>query len=504
MYRLPSRSVFKYFALFVAAALLTSCGGGDEGSGGEGDINPGPTRFVEHPRDVTVAVGASATFTASFAGEAPLSVNWTRGGVHIPGVPIPGTTSSTYVTPPVTATDDGLTFGLVLTVPPIGVRGGASLHSRMATLTVVPPPPTVPGVFTTAGAMMQARVSHTATLLPNGKVLLVGGAPPDATPVTPAFLASAELYDPVSNTFTATGSMSTDRVGHTATLLADGKVLIAGGRPFTEVPTAEIYDPATGRFTATGSLNVARDGRAAATPVARHAAVRLLDGRVLIAGGSFTAGSSAELFDPATGTFSATGSMTQARDFAQAEVLTDGRALILDGSGNQGDLYNVATGTFTATSPAPLNAPWRGIATARLADGRVLVVGGRHGVGTGVLGSLVAAPLVSAAQLFDPVSNAFMPSGRLIWPREEATATRLVDGRVLMFGGVADDRWPNRGEVYDPVAATFTATVPLDLGRHGHTATLLPNGKVLIAGGWAASSNAVARVAAPSVLFEQY
>ena len=478
--------MFKYIALFVAAAWLTACGGG--GGAGEGDSSPGPTQFVEYPRDQTVAVGASATFTASFAGEAPPGINWTRGGVLIPGA-----TSTTYVTPPVKATDDGLTFGLAL----VGLRGAVQPYSRMATLNIVPSPPTVPGVFTTVGAMVQARVSHTATLLPNGKVLLVGGGPPDATPVTPAFLASAELYDPVSNTFTATGSMSTDRVGHTATLLADGKVLIAGGRPLAsnEVATAEIYDPATGRFSATGSMNVPRAG---------HAAARLLDGRVLIAGGFNAAGSSAELFDPATGSFSATGSMTQNRSSGQAEVLADGRVLILGSADNRGDLYNPASGTFIATSPAPLNTPWNGVAVAQLTDGRVLAMGGRHGFPTGAPFALTPAPLVPDAQLFDPVSNAFMPSGRLIWPRERATATRLTDGRVLVFGGVANDRWPNRGEVYDPVAATFTATVPLDLGRHGHTATLLPNGKVLITGGWASSSFALPPIAAPSVLFEQY
>src|SRR4029453_5577530 len=185
--------------------------------------------------------------------------------------------------------------------------------------------------------------------------------------------------------------------------------------------------------------------------------------------------------------------------------LTNGRVLVVGGGGNQGDPYDPPTGTFTATSPAQLDAPWSGIATARLPDGRVLVAGGRHGLATGVAPfALTLPPLVTAAELFDPATNNFTRSGSLIWPRQLATATRLADGRVLIFGGLADDRWPNRGEVYDPVAATFTATAAVELGRYFHTATLLPNGKVLIAGGRGSSSTAVPPVAASSVLFEQY
>jgi hypothetical protein len=338
--------------------------------------------------------------------------------------------------------------------------------------------------------MVMPRAGHTATLLPNGKVLLVGGSA--SWPPTAAVAASAELYDPVTNTLTATGALTLGRRGgHSATLLSDGKVLVTGGDDLTSTEgraEAEIYDPNTGRFAPTGSMTMARTG---------HAAVLLVNGKVLVTGGQNMAGKTAELYDPVTGTFSVASAPTRYRYSAAGVPLNDGRALVF-GYDAAGDAFDVTRSTFNTTgSSQAAGGLWFNPVMALLADGRVLVVGGLE---QGPPPSNLA--LVANARLFDPATNAFSTTGALGSPRVGATATRLPDGRVLVFGGSGSPPWPDRGELYDPRTGQFSPTVSAGPGRAGHTATLLPNGKVLIAGGQSGASSTSGSPAANALLFE--
>jgi len=238
------------------------------------------------------------------------------------------------------------------------------------------------GVFVPTGPMNVIRTGgETATLLQDGLVLVTGGD--DDSPASKA-LASAELYDPKAGTFRLTGSMTTARTYHTATLLPDGQVLVAGGFDSSgaALDTAELYDPATGEFVSTSHMGQAFDG---------HTATLLADGRVLVVGGNASCVqemplASAELYDPATGTFSPTGSMATARDGQSATRLGDGRVLIAGGDNNTAELYDPGAGTFSPTGSMKVA---RASQTATLlADGLVLLAGGADDVADGASAEL--------------------------------------------------------------------------------------------------------------------
>jgi Galactose oxidase, central domain/Kelch motif len=245
-------------------------------------------------------------------------------------------------------------------------------------------------------------IGHTATLLTNGQVLVAGGY---------YNLSSAELYDPVTGDWTATGSLVTGRAGHTATLLPNGKVLVAGGANYNgsnyvTLASAELYDPATGHWTATGGLNTARDG---------HTATLLPNGKVLVAGYS-----SAELYDPAAGHWTATGNLGTARTGHTATLLPNGKVLVVGGGDIRAELYDPVTGVWTYTGS--LGTARAGHTATLLPNGKVLVVGGNSGV--------------SFAELYDPTTGAWSPTGSLgaNGPLDH-TATLLANGQVLVAGG---------------------------------------------------------------------
>lgn len=324
------------------------------------------------------------------------------------------------------------------------------------------------GPLVATGSLTEARSWATATLLADGKVLITGGNQPA--------VASAELYDPATGTFSATGDMHVARAFHTATLLANGKVLIAGG---SSDRSAELYDAATGTLTPTGSTAEVRFG---------HTATLLQNGKVLIAGGSTgdfdltPQLSTAEIYDPATGTFTATGAMTAVRTLAAATLLANGKVLItggyfscLDNEGfpklcpdSSAELFDPATGSFAATGP--MEEARAAHAITSLPDGTVLVAGG-------------VGPLANA-ELYDSSAGTFsFTTGAMLTGREFATATLLTNGTVLLAGGFTQEGDPKLAELYDPAAGTFSPAGLMSTGRVGHTATPLQNGDVLLAGG---------------------
>jgi hypothetical protein len=288
------------------------------------------------------------------------------------------------------------------------------------------------GTFRATGSLIRGFAggvgSQWSSVMRDGRVLILG----DTGPITSA--EGAEIYDPSTGKFSLAGSSPIEREDATITSLADGRVLIAGGiRPSDEaiLTSAQIYNPATGKFTSTGSM---------ASPRAGAVATRLHDGRVLISGGFDGGGydgyyddgtilASAETYDPHTGMFSKTGSMTTVR------------------------CYHVAT---------------------LLHNGQVLVVGGIQSRGNDL----------ATAELYDPSSGKFTKTGSMSVARQDDTATLLANGKVLIAGGEnTDTRTLSSAELYDSAAGRFTLTGSMTVPRMNHTATLLSDGRVLITAG---------------------
>ena len=342
------------------------------------------------------------------------------------------------------------------------------------------------GAFSSAGTMAAPRAGHAATLLGDGRLLIVGG---DDVTNKSLRVGSAELYDSGTGTFTATGNLLDIRSFATATLLGNQKVLVAGGGDGSIADVlsdvqAELYDALTGTFSATGSLTAGQR--------VYNTATLLLDGSVLVAGGipiislAPTDGH-ADLYDAEGGTFSATGNMEVTRFLHTGTLLANGRVLIAGGynvdSGNaSAELFDPSAGAFVSTGSMTV-ARYAHTATL-LADGRVLVAGGSDKI-SDALGS---------AELYDPATGTFTTTGSMIAGRYDHSATLLCDGRVLVAGGQdGNGSVLTSAELYDPSSGTFSATHALaGSGRSVHTATRLCDGRVLMAGGADASGSLLA------------
>ncbi|WP_395833011.1 kelch repeat-containing protein [Cystobacter fuscus] len=286
------------------------------------------------------------------------------------------------------------------------------------------------GTWRLTGSMAGERAYHTSTLLPDGKVLVVGGTGLDAVEGTVGGAETAEVYDPATGVWSPTGSMADERTHHTATLLPDGKVLVVGG---SNLPTAEVYDPATGTWSATGSM---------AAPRYNHTATPLPDGKVLVSGGwsSTSILATAEVYDPATGTWSATGSMASSREGHTATPLPDGKVLVVGGRNlPTAEVYDPATGTWSATG-SMAEGHFTHTATP-LPDGRVLVVGG--------FGGIEASQVT--AEVYDPVMGTWRLAAPMPIARQNLAAVLLPDGKVLIAGGHIID-----GDIQLAAAELFT------------------------------------------------
>lgn len=337
--------------------------------------------------------------------------------------------------------------------------------------------------FALTGSMGVERKFHTATLLPNGKVLITGGLRESGQTTN-----SATLYDLNDGFFTPTGPMGVARQQHTATLLNNGKVLIAGGLTTGSVilDSTELFDPAgnggVGSFSAAATMTRTRY---------EHSAVALPDGKVLIVAGfgpGFNLTNTAELYNPVANSFGAVGNMMVPRWDHTATLLANNKVLFTGGvvTGalltNSAELYDIALQTFGPSVLLMGDSRIRHTAT-RLGNGRVLIAGGITFTPSGNV-------ITNSAEIFDPVIGAFKPTANLATGRHSHTATLLNNGKVLLASGVGLNVGSNNpsAELYDAGAGTFGPAGNLAVSHSEHTATLLADGQVLIAGGVAGGS----------------
>jgi hypothetical protein len=433
------------------------------------------------PPAVALTPGGTQTFTTAVAGFANTRVTWTvqeTGGGLING-------AGFYTAP----SAEGFYHVIATSVEDTTVSARATISVTTSSASFLP-----------TGSLQQARGFHTATLLNDGTLLVAGGANKASDPQCIGGIVSAELYDANAAGSTPTGALTAPRYAHTATLLKNGNVLVAGGFGDTSdcqgagvraQNTAELYDPGKHTFSMTGNMSFPRGG---------HTATLLMDGKVLVAGGGDQGvggkgSASAELYDPDTGAFTQTGSMTVARFRHTATLLQDGRVLIVGGvpadssiPTSTAELYDPATGVFTATG---------GMTTAReehtatlLVGGKVLITGGQSPVmGTSNL------QLTATAEVYDPSAGSFAPTGSMAEARNSHTATLLMDGTVLIAGGGNNS---STAELYAASTGSFTMTGSMEFGRAGHTATALslPSGvyAVLVVGGGSFNPIATAEI----------
>ena len=340
-------------------------------------------------------------------------------------------------------------------------------------------------LWRSVGSTRDIRESSGLAFLPDGRVLVAGGHA-DSSNRQWRLIGTAELYDPKKESWQPTGSLVQPRQGvGTLVLLGNGKVLLAGEHDSRT--GAELYDPGTGKWAATGYLRVGRGG---------HSTTLLKDGRVLIAGGvDFGAeGSpvfaSSELYDPKTERWAATGSMKSPRTLHGAVLLPSGKVLVVGGRAieDTGDplasaeLFDPTSGTWKPTGAMSIERQNHTVTLLR--DGKVLVAGGKNGNSGG-------KKFFASAEIYDPQTETWAATGPMAHDRSQFTATLLGDGRVLVAGGASLPFWIalNSAEIYDPKSGTWSPAGKMTASRWNHRAVLLPSGQVMVVGGCGPTGN---------------
>jgi hypothetical protein len=349
------------------------------------------------------------------------------------------------------------------------VRRLVATVTLVATLVSVGAAAAADNVFVATANLSDGRSSHVLERLLDGRVLAAGGwGPIGGGYVT--IKSSAELYDPVSGTWARTGDMTRPRANAVYSMLADGRVVIAGGESLspqggTELSrTVEIYSPASGTFTAAGEL-----------PFLPGFAQALANGRVLM-----VAGSDAVLYDPASGSSTATGHLLRDHQGGSRTLLADGRVLFAGGTNalDVAEVYDPASGTFARVGNMVVDRTHH--TATLLADGRVLIVGGTGGYLTNGFNREQAS-----VEVFDPVAGTFAALPALPQARVMHDATLLTDGTVLLTGGHFFSGGGPRSdaEVYHPATGSSSGQLQMHAERNGDTAVGLADGSVLVAGG---------------------
>jgi len=313
--------------------------------------------------------------------------------------------------------------------------------------------------WVTAASLQTGRVWHTATKLQDGRVLVVGG-------FNGAYLASAEIFDPLANTWTAVGNLANARRAHTATLLNNGKVLIVGGQagPFAILGAAELFDPATNAFSSAGS----------AVQRASHQAVLLSDGCAMVIGGE--ANNTADIYDPATNTWTAAANMPTQRQSFIVSRLANGNVLVagglISGATATAIIYNPTTNVWSSAATASVAAARLSATGTTLQSGLVMMAGGQSSSGPS-----------ASFENYDSVANTWSAVASMTGARRNHAAALLVNGSVLAVGGDNTIGTISTNDLYNPISNTWSLTANLNTARSLHTATTLNDGSVLAASG---------------------